>query len=74
MYGEEVDYLRRELLTINNEIAKIEKNKRLEGKEKEEAEKRLTELIKIQGDIRDKLRHTMYEDISKQNRGEGRWR
>ena len=74
MYGEEVDYLRRELLTINNEIAKIEKNKRLEGKEKEEAEKRLTELIKIQGDIRDKLRHTMYDDISKQNRGEGRWR
>ena len=69
MYGEEVDYLRRELFDINTQIAKIEKNHRLEGKEKEEAEQRLQELIKLQENIRYKLRHAMYEDIVEQNRG-----
>ena len=74
MYSEEVEYLRKELLDINFQIAKIEKNHHLEGKEKEEAEKRLKELIKIQEDVRYRLRHTMYEDLEKQNRGGRRWK
>ena len=69
MYSEEVDKLRKELFHINTQIAFIEKNHHLDGKEKEEAEKRLKELIKLQEDIRYRLRHTMYEDIEKQSRG-----
>ena len=69
MYSEEVNYLRKKLLDINFEIAKIEKNNHLEGKDKQEAELRLNELYKIQEDIRYQLRHTMYEDLEKQNRG-----
>ena len=69
MYNEEVEYLRKELLKINFEIAQIEKNHHLEGKEKEMAYERLERLKTIQEDIRFRLRHSMYENISSQSRG-----
>ena len=69
MYSNEVDYIRKELLEINFKIAQIEKNHHLEGKDKEAADLRLAELKKEQEEIRSRLRHTMYEDIIKQDRG-----
>ncbi len=74
MYSEDVYAVRKELYLKDLEIAEIEKNHHLEGKEKEAALQRLAILKNERDEIRSRLSHTLYEDISKQNRGGRRWK
>lgn len=72
MYSEDVEYLRKMLLDINFEIAKIEKNHHLETeKEKKEAEERLNFLYERREGIRMSIKKAMIRDLEENDKGRG---
>ena len=68
MYSEDLELLRQQLLDVNFEIAKIEKNHHLETEsQKQEAEKELKYLYEKQEMIRSNIKKTMLREIENQN-------
>ena len=76
MNSEEVEHLRKMLLDIDFEIAKIEKNHHLETEqERKEAEERLNFLYERREGVRNSLkREMMYEYQSQTYKGRGLWK